>query len=199
MQACPLQWPVGYKKTLQPQRSRFSTTLARARDEIKREVEAIDGSDLIISTNIPVNKDGELRSDYARYNKDLQKQTGVAIYFTRAKQPVSLCCDTYDTVWDNMHAIALSLEKLRAIGRYGVSDFLNRAFNGFGALPAPGETTFNYWQVLGFEGPPADFSLVESNYKKLRYERHPDSRYGSHELFVELQEAYQQAKKYFSL
>lgn len=195
MEAFPLHWPEGYTKKLFAVKSRFKTTLAQARDYVKLEVDRLKGKNLIISSNLPVNKNGELRADFERFKV---ASYGVAVYFHRKNQQVCICCDKYDQVRDNLHAIGRTLEALRQIDRDGVSDFLDKSFTGFAALPAPGETTMNFWPVLELEGPPADVSYVHHAYKQLAKIRHPDTPTGSDQLFTDLQVAYQKAIKYFS-
>jgi hypothetical protein len=82
IEAYPLYWPEGRKRTTAylREKARFDMSFARARDEIKRQVELLCGkysnANLIISTNIALRRDGLPLS--------AQKQpddVGVAVYF----------------------------------------------------------------------------------------------------------------------
>lgn len=194
IEAYPLQWPVGYPRTQLRKNSRFDQTLAAVRDYLKKEVKQIGGSGLVISTNIPVKQNGDLRADFGRFKMD---DPGVAVYFTRNGVDVVLCCDTYIKVWENIYAIGRTLEALRQINRDGVSDFLNRTFTGFKALPETTATEAGIWETLGLQQPPASAEIVHACYKKKAKDCHPDRPGGSVEAFQHLNEAYRQALKFF--
>lgn len=117
IEAYPLCWPIGQKRTANPTYSRFGEhTLTQATKFLLQEVDRMKGTNLVISSNIPLNKNGEPRADY------LKKQIpdkGVAVYFTRNKQQVVLACDRWDNVEDNIWAIACSIEAMRSLERWG--------------------------------------------------------------------------------
>lgn len=190
VEAYPLHWPAGYPRAPKRKDSRFKNTLAGARDFVKGEVKRLNGTGLVISTNLPVRNDGELYADVARYRID---DPGVAVYFTRDKQQVCLCCDTYTRVWENLQAIGRTIEALRQIDRDGVSDFLNRAFSGFKALPerASGK---NCWDVLGISQT-KDLNAINQRYRELVKAAHPQNG-GSQEQLDEVLEARNQALQY---
>jgi hypothetical protein len=195
IEAYPLCWPSEYPRSAEQKKSRFTTTLGKARDYVKDEIRRLGATDPVISTNIPIKADGDLRADWSRYRLD---DTGVAVYFMRNGNQVCLCCDTYSRVHDNLHAVGRAIEGLRQIDRDGVSDFLNRTFTGFKQLPASsGINQRSIWEILGLSHKPADVSVVHNAYKTKAKALHPDSGIASTEPFLELQEAYKQAKKLF--
>lgn len=57
-EAYPLQWPAGKPRTSIPARSRFDVTFATARDELVREIQMLGGNLPVLSTNIPLKRDG---------------------------------------------------------------------------------------------------------------------------------------------
>jgi len=57
-EAYPLQWPDGWPRTRSPERSRFDVTPDRARREMVIELERFGASNIVISTNVPLRKDG---------------------------------------------------------------------------------------------------------------------------------------------
>jgi hypothetical protein len=204
-QKYPLDWPVGYPRTDNPKRSSFKNpTLARSVKNIVDEVNRLQNGftsrvqpEVVISSNIPLRNDGYPRADYM---KSVLRDKGVAVYFEKDGQPVVLCCDQYDTIESNLHAIYKSIEALRAIDRWGVSDFLNRSFSGFKALPQSTITGRPWHVVLGFPeySKPGSFAHAETNYKIMAKKLHPDVG-GDHDLFTELQHAFEQCKKYFGM
>lgn len=191
IEAYPLCWPPAYPRTSRRKDSRFKTTLGNARDYVKAEIKRIGGFEPVISTNIPLKNDGDLRADWSRYKFD---DPGVAVYFMRNKQQVCLCCDSYERVWENLYAVGRTIEALRQIDRDGVSDFLNRTFTGFKALPeSVNINQKSIWAILGFQSLPASEADIHTAYKRKAKELHPDAPGGSTGAFNELSEAYKLA------
>lgn len=99
MEAYPLHWPTGYKRTTHRIHSRFEQTMDKAQRFMRDEIIRIGGTQLIVSTNIPVRKDGGL---YADWMKKKMEDTGVAIYFQYKGKSISMCCDQYNKIWENV-------------------------------------------------------------------------------------------------
>jgi hypothetical protein len=200
IEAYPLTWPAGRPRTPEHQRtwSKFDTTMARARDEVVRQIELMGGryawmrkeTNLIISTNVKLRQDGIPLANQIR-NID----SGVAVYFNYKKRAMCFACDRWAKVEDNMWAIAKTIDALRGIARWGTGDMMEAAFTGFTALPAPGADTAVGWRtVLGFtEGERPNVETVEHRYKRRAAEMHPDRPGGSHEAMLRLNEARDQA------
>jgi hypothetical protein len=195
IEAYPLHWPAGYTRTPSGRRknSLFKNTLAAARDLLKVEVKRLGGSNLIISTNVPTKQNGDLYADFSRYKLE---DPGVAIYFKYNDKDVALCCDRFVRVWENLQALAKAIEAIRGLERWGVSDFLDRAFTGFQQLPQSTTAEKNIWDVLGLVVKPDNVEAVQDAYKAQAKKVHPD-RGGSSEAFHELQIAYQHALKFY--
>lgn len=197
IEAFPLCWPLNRKRTDSYSReiARFDMSFARARDEIVRQVQLLSGryerTGLVISTNIALRRDG-LPLASQRQPED----PGVAIYFTYKKRQMCFACDRWKKVEDNMQAVAKTIDALRGVARWGTGDMMEAAFTGFTALPPPGQTSARGWrEVLGF--PPGShpaYSDVDAAYKRLRSTAHPDKG-GTHERFMEVQTAFDQAHK----
>lgn len=128
--AYPLYWPKDIPRTYRPGKSGFKCTFAAARDGIIKEIKLMGGTNPIISTNIELKQNG---LPYAGQKQPEDK--GVAIYFTYKKNQVVLSCDRWDKIESNLHAIRKTIDAMRGIARWGVSDMLERAFTGFKALP----------------------------------------------------------------
>lgn len=188
--AHPLYWPEDWTRTrpLARSSSRYKVSFVQARDHVLKNVKLMGGRDPVISSNIPLRRDG-LPLANIREPDDV----GVAVYWTEriAGKDVYrvLACDCWQTTRDNLHAIGLSLEALRSIKRAGATQIVDRAFMGFTALPA--STGRAWWVVLGVSQH-AFRNVIEQAYRELAYQRHPD-RGGTHEQMVELNAAYKEA------
>jgi hypothetical protein len=193
-EAFPLYWPVGYKRTQQRKYSQFKVTMDKAQKFLRAEISRMGVTNLVVSTNIPVRQDGGLYADWMNRKID---DPGVAIYFKYKNKEVSMCCDQYEKVWENVYALGKGIEALRGMERWGVSDFLDRAFTGFTALPpAVSINQKSIWEILGFKSISSE-QAVRDHYIMIAKERHPDAAGGSVEAFQELNDAYQAALKYF--
>lgn len=218
MNRYPLTWPEGWRRTNPGKRvaARFSKgerTYSSAPGESswlrRRDLSIADGvgrvidalrrfgvleGDAIISTNVPTRLDGLPRSD-ARKPED----PGVAVYWERpgdqGKTKV-MAIDAYIDVAHNLAAIAATLEAMRAIERHGGAIILDRAFQGFAALPAPGQIHRRNWrEVLGVDAGVESLTLVRQQYRSLASRAHPDKPGGSHEAMTELNQALVEAEE----
>ena len=80
--------------------------------------------------------EAEIRLDGRPRSGAKPSYPGVVISFDGKQGRYSFPCDTYDAFEDNVRAIALSLEALRAVNRYGVTK-IGEQYAGFAALPPP--------------------------------------------------------------
>lgn len=179
VEAYPLYWPEGWKRTESWRRktSKFKTGFAVSRDFIIAELRRLGASNVTLSTNINLRRDG---LPYA--NQAEPQDAGVAVYFLYRKNQMCFACDQYKKVQENLTAIGKTIEAIRDMERWGASDMMERAFRGFTALPA--NTGRDWWDVLQVRrDSPKD--AVEANFRRLMRDRHPDTG-GSHEAMTEL-------------
>lgn len=165
IEAYPLTWPAGRPRTRWAEASRFRITLGKAIKEVQNEVGRLGGVSLIISSNLPLRRDG---IPYA--NSSQPEDRGVAVYFTYKKRPMCFACDRWKNVEENMWAIAKTIDALRGIERWGSGQMVEQAFTGFTALPAPE----SWWQVLGLKGPNVPRDEIEQIHRRLAMQHHPD-------------------------
>lgn len=187
--AHPLCWPER-RPRFNPRKvnHHFKSSFARARDNCIQEVTRIGGDRLIISSNLKLKPDGK---PYAADDGKILPDPGVAVYFTRNGKELCFACDCWSHVQDNMHAIALTIEALRGIARWGTGYMMEAAFRGFAALP---ETTgSNWWEVLGVPVNSAPDQVKEA-YRLLAKKFHPDTgeNGGDAERFRRVQQAWEQ-------
>lgn len=189
IEAFPLHWPQGFERNKSQTVSSFKCTLGQARDGVLQQIHQLKGTNIIISSNIPLKKDGNM---YASL-KPIDNDHGVAVYFTWKNDQYVLACDKYYQIWENLRAIEKSIDAIRALDRWGASDILARAFTGFKAIG--GAKKENWWDVLGVEET-ANYNEKLSAYKWLIKKYHPDNQStGDHDMFIKIQEAYSIATK----
>lgn len=188
IEAYPLCWPVARPRARFREAANFRTAIGRARDEVRHQVKLLGGAQLVMSTNLMLRQDG---LPYA--NQRQPDDPGVAIYFTYKKRQMCFACDRWRKIEDNLQAVAKTIEALRGVARWGTGDMMEAAFTGFTALPAPGQTTLGWREVL--EVPTtATKDEIELAYKRLRSKHHPDKQ-GDAVMFNVVQKAYEQARQ----
>ena|SRR5690349_21088740 len=186
-EAYPLNWPIGHPRTKHQKRSRFDSKFTSSRDNLVLEIKRIGGKNPIISSNVPLKNDG---LPYAKFKKP--DDCGVAVYFELDSEPIALACDKWDSVEDNMQAIRKTIEALRGLDRWGVSDMLKRVFTGFKALPEHSSTPeSNWWDVLEIDHN-STVDQIRSAYRSKAKEFHPDAQ-GTNDSFVNLCKAFESA------
>lgn len=190
--AYPLSWPIGWPRNRTRVTSRFGTSskrvsVAYARDAVIRELHRAGVPDwrVVVSSNVTLRRDGLPYS-----NQREPDDTGVAVYWKNRKdKQLVLACDKYNTVGDNLYAIAKTIEATRGIERWG-SVTAEQAFEGYARLPE--KTSPSCWEVLGLEPPlfpitpirrPQVEKYLLDAYRVRARETHPDHG-GSSEAFA---------------
>jgi len=185
-EAFPLQWPIGWPRTERRQRAAFSTTLGRARDELRHELRLLGARNIVISTNAPLRKDGDFYASATRID-----DPAVAVYFTLGGEQRCIPCDKWDRLQDNIRALTLTIGALRGLDRWGAKEMVNAAFMGFQALPASSEA--GWWVTLGVDRS-ADTDDIKAAYRRRVIETHPDKG-GDAAEFQRVQDAYTEANR----
>ncbi len=171
-EAYPLSWPEGWPRTpdhRRSSRSQFNTTFDRARADLTKELRLLGATSPVISSWLPLRRDGMPYSDQARRRLD---DPGVAVYFMLRKRQMVMARDAYTSVHDNLRSIGLGIAHLRGLERHGGGTMMERAFEGFAALPAPNSR--DCWSVLGLK-PGAAREDIEQKFRDLVKRHHPDS------------------------
>lgn len=213
VQAFPLSWPEGWPRIKnrshgyqfkvtanvpgQSYASRKPIAPDRARKLLREELGRLGAKLVVISTNVELRADGEMRAD--RADRRLA-DPGVAVYFMLKGKPMVMAQDAYEGIAANLRSLGLAIEAIRALERHGGGHMMERAFAGFTALPAPegSKPKRPWWIVLNYgdsDEARADLSVdeVEARFKTLAKKRHPDCDGGSVEAFQELSDARDEA------
>ncbi len=143
----PLKWPANWprRKKQQDGDARFKGPTYqwdRVYRGLQDELRRIGATDVVVSTNQPVRNDG---LPYAQQRNIAD--VGVAVYFVRNKKSLAMAQDRFDTIIGNMRSLTMAIEGLRQMERHGGAVMLERAFDGFAALPPPDDC----WKILGIE------------------------------------------------
>lgn len=124
-------WP--YRE--QPARpATYKASYARTLQDLEYEIERLDGRELIIGL---VADDSQIRSDAKVHHP------GVEVSFeVPGGRRLTFHTDVhkgYASSWqDNLRAIALGLEALRAVSRYGITTGIGEQYAGFAQIGAGG-------------------------------------------------------------
>jgi len=188
----PLKWPQGWERSAPIGRmgsaSQFKASLDKTADRLYHELGLFRARDVVISSDLPLNMRGQPYSNQARMKRG---DPGVALYFTRNTRQYVMARDVYDNVQDNLHSLLLAIEGLRQMERHGGGTMLERAFEGFQALPDQS----NWRVVLGFtRDDTVTLADAERHYREGAKLCHADSG-GSHEAMVKLNVAIAQARQ----
>jgi hypothetical protein len=192
----PLAWPIGFPRNETPEDSSFKMTAAKSLESLLSEIKLLSGdTEPIISSNVPVKKsNGKMYSNVA---DDELHDSGVAVYFEFMQKQRVLACDKWKTPAENLRALALTVNAMRGLDRWGASAIIERAFTDLVALPE--KSSFNQksvWEILGLSEKPGDVKLLKKAYQERATKVHPDLG-GSNEAFNELKQAYDQALKQY--
>ncbi|WP_245409717.1 J domain-containing protein [Pararhizobium haloflavum] len=166
------------------EKGQFRTTLAGALKNVEGSLASfardsgkkIEG--LVISSNVTL---GVNRPD----------DPGVALWFTWDGLQVCIPVDRYSSVEANLQAIHHVIEARRTELRHGTLALVRATFQGFQALPAPAGLRKRSWRDVMDFGPKSLVTTgdVESRFKALSKQRHPDMPGGSDVAMSELNSA----------
>ena len=180
--AFPLSWPEGFPRTPRREAGKFKTSLAGALTNVQTSLRLFGSdagravSDTVMSSNVTLGM-------------AKPADPGVAVWFVWDGEQRCIPVDRYTTVEANLQAIHHIIEARRVELRHGTLALVRAAFKGFTpALPPPRARTWR--EVLGLNdgGKPVTREMVETCYRGLARERHPDAG-GSTDVMAELNAA----------
>jgi len=185
------QWPG--KRVEETESSRFKAGYDNTLAKLEYELEKLEASEIIIQVDglTPdwIRNDGWPKGQWWNLK---HARSGVILSFQSPKGAISFPCDRFNYWQDNLRAIALSLEALRAVDRYGVirGNEQYRGWtqigNGNGKMDRASALKF-IESLLGASVPAQ--ANIRDVCRKLKILHHPDHTGGSHETFVAIGQA----------
>jgi hypothetical protein len=195
----PLEkWPGEPTPAARRQRAPFKAEYQGTLDLLQRELVALGAKGTVIQVQVPAAR--ILNSGQLHPQAVLQGPAVMVSFRARDGLDYVYPCDTFNQWQDNLRAIALALEALRKVNRYGVTR-RGEQYQGFRALPPPAEqrpkmlpdeaAAFLASKLDGVEARAlaTNQRIFEAMLKLLQGQLHPDAAGGSHEDFVRVQEA----------
>lgn len=180
--AYPLQWPPGWPRTSTRQNGIYRTQLPAALNNLRKELAQLCGERAARTLTLSSN---------ATLGNDHPSDPGVVAYFTWDSLAMAIPCDRWASVHQNVQAIALTIEAMRAMDRHGAKHMIRAMFQGFTALPAP--VVVDDWRKV--LGRPVSLADAEAAYKRRAMLSHPDQVGGSHAAMSALNAAIELARK----
>lgn len=179
--------------------SPFSARWSDTEELLLREVKALRGRDLVLEVDV---LDGQIRNDGRLYARAIARSSAVRVAFESMHGPLTYATDLFPTWQDNVRAIALGLEALRRVDRYGITK-RGEQYAGWKALPAgqampaSGMTTDEAWSIIGSYQPlpitefrkEASDAEIRVAWRAARIANHPDKRGGDHSLWNKVEQA----------
>ncbi len=118
-----------FTSTATGKRTSFGVTM----DDLAREIRFLNGRNVTIQVAL---KDDDIRLDgQIRSTARLPEHPGVILAFDGKHGAMSFVQDKYTHWHDNLRSIALTLQALRTVDRYGVTEH-GEQYQGFKALPS---------------------------------------------------------------
>lgn len=143
-----VEWPGALTKN-RPY-SNFASSLSSTMETLRRELRMLNAKDVLMQIAIPREA---FRLDGYPRSTAKPEHPGIILTMNSEHGPLSYPCDTYSTWQDNLRAIALALEALRKVDRYGVTKrgeqyrgFL--AIEGATAMPAGFQFVDDAWDFI---------------------------------------------------
>ena len=180
------------KPALLNKSAQFKTRYDRTLDKLEYEIRHLKGRDICVEAGYTLDQIG---NDGWPRGGVRPSHPGVVLYFNSPAGAMCFPCGTYNRIEDNIHAIALTLECLRAVDRYGVT-VASEQYRGFTALPA-GSPEMSVEEaailVASYAVVPKDYLIDSADayrnaYRKASLSLHPDQG-GDQEEWITFQKA----------
>jgi len=191
-------WPVPPTAPHSRKYSQFKADWHSTCSLLDRELEHLKTTTAVLQLKVnasDISTHGTLKANVS------PREPGVILAFDSKHGQKQFPCDTYVEWRHNVRAIALALEALRAVDRYGVTR-RGEQYTGWarieeptrtGDIPMTPDLALNVatrlagWGSITFDGKPAA-NVLEAIFREAEKRTHPD-RGGNKQDFVELQKA----------
>lgn len=190
------KWPLPPGKR---ENSQFKATWLKTLDLLEHELRHLGAKEIVIQADVTlamIRNDGMLRGD-ARPNSPR-----VILSFESKHGPLSYPCDRFTAMQDNIRAIALGLEALRKVERYGITQ-RGEQYKGWeriagpvaGMAPADAQSLLS--AAAGISGTHIKSAeMLEHVYRMAASRTHPDAG-GNPEAFKKVVQAKEVLDKHF--
>lgn len=189
------------------QRARFDATWTRTLQQLGHEIELLGGRDTVIEVDV---REGDIRTDGMLRAEARSNSPAVVVAFETSNHGAMLYrSDRFGEAWsnrpgwqENVRAIALTLEALRAVDRYGATE-TGQQYAGFKALPAgrampssqmTKQAALELFASYCYTDVPAehlntDPDSLRSLWRRARKAAHPDRHGGAQTLWDQVEHA----------
>ena len=174
-----------------PFRSRYSDTI----ELLEKELRLIVARRIVIQIDVP---ESQIRHDGLPYANARPVFQGVILSFESKHGPLRYLTDSFNDWQDNLRAIALGLEALRKVDRYGITK-RGEQYKGWKQLPAGTDAIIDVHDAAEFISKHSGFTpldiltneeLCKRAYREAALVLHPDKG-GDKNMFLLLQKAKQ--------
>lgn len=190
------KWPIDPTPSYKQKAGSFRASYAKTLDLLEYELKQLKAQHITVEAYFTR---AQIRNDGWPLSKATPSGSGVILSFTGKSGELSFPCDTYKTFDDNLRAIGLALEALRAVDRYGVTQHAEQ-YKGWAKLP-PAPQSMDTSAALRFFALHSEIPLdpghvsitppvLAKAFRSAAQKLHPDNpRTGNHGQFVMLQQA----------
>ncbi len=113
-------------------RSPFRATYGKTLKDLERELDHLDAHAITIQAGFPSEK---IRNDGWPYSSARPEHPGVVLQWQKGKDVFTFRSVKFATFEENLRAIALTMDALRRVDRYGVVE--GEQYQGFKQIAAP--------------------------------------------------------------
>lgn len=180
------KWPGEKRKYYSRPDAPFRVTYDKTLTLLERELRHLRATRIVIQGYFRAD---QIRNDGWPRSSARPSEPGVILGFSGKSGDLSYPCDTYKKYEDNIRAIALSLEALRTVDRYGVTRN-NEQYKGWAKLP-PAPEVMKYEDAVHFIALhsgiiPSTQDRLKDAFRAAARKLHPDSSDGNHGQFIML-------------
>jgi hypothetical protein len=183
------RWPGEYTKNRK--KSMFKASYGKTLDLLEYELGLLKATNVILQVAL---ESKDIRLDGKPRSGAKAAHPGIILTFDSKYGPLQYPCDRFDDWEDNLRAIALSLEHLRAVDRYGVTK-RGEQYTGWTALPNK-NGKMSHYEAMAMLSTYSGMELTEASthetriaaYRKAAAAAHPDRGQGD-AAFKEVQAA----------
>ena len=187
----PIQnWPGDF--TRNRQRSRFDAAWSDTLELLRRELRMLGARQIVLQVAMT---EQDFRIDGYPRAQAKAEHPGVILSLESRHGALSWPCDTFTTWQDNVRAIALAMEALRKVDRYGVTK-RGEQYTGWKALPPGSGAPASHMTrdealalVKDLTPPSKRDEPVERLVRWAKIGAHPDRHDGDHALAYKVDEA----------